>query len=140
MKVRIDDIIDAVDSADDEMDCYFDLKTGSVLLIHDGEISGEGGVEDMEPEEIEDDAARFLPLPSSFDINDWHTMETFIWYLPEGDAKTILGNDIHRSGAFRRFREDVTRFGLLDEWYRYRNDVHRRIAEEWCEENGLDWE
>ena len=140
MKAKIEDIIEAIDATDDEMAYYFDMETGSVLFIHDGEIFGEGDVEDMSEEEIEENTTRFLPLPSSFDINDWHTMESFIWDLPEGDEKYILNNDIHRSGAFRRFREDVARFDLLDRWYEFKNDAHRRIAEEWCEENGIDWE
>jgi hypothetical protein len=31
------------------------------------------------------------------------------------------------------------RFNILDDWYEYRRDRYREIAEEWCKENGLSY-
>ena len=34
----------------------------------------------------------------------------------------------------------VNRLGIDDEWYSYRDEVNKRKALEWCEENSLEYE
>jgi hypothetical protein len=40
----------------------------------------------------------------------------------------VLLGAIHGSGAFRHFRGAVERLGLLDAWYRYREEAIQQIA------------
>jgi hypothetical protein len=41
---------------------------------------------------------------------------------------------IESTGTFGRLNDNIRRFNLEDDWYGYRD---RKIAVEWCEENGV---
>lgn len=42
-------------------------------------------------------------------------------------------------GAFRHFRGAVERLGLLDAWYRYREEAIQQTARDWLEEHKLPY-
>ncbi len=44
------------------------------------------------------------------------------------------------SGAIRRFRHAIHRYGIADDWYKYHNNTSRQTAIEWCEENDIEFE
>ena len=46
---------------------------------------------------------------------------------------------IHGKGAFRLFKREVERLGVLGEWRSYKDARYREIAIEWLEGHGLDW-
>jgi hypothetical protein len=50
-----------------------------------------------------------------------------------------VGYSIKGSGAFRRFKDNIRRFNLKEDWYRYRDESIREIAVEWCEENSISF-
>ena len=79
---------------------------------------------------------RFLALPNRFDVHEWAIMERFSLEQNERARKVLIGA-IHGSGAFRHFRGAVERLGLLDAWYRYREEAILQIARDWLEEHKL---
>ena len=44
---------------------------------------------------------------------------------------------IHGRGAFRRFKDELDRSGLLDRWYEFKRNALREQAIEWCTENDI---
>jgi len=40
-------------------------------------------------------------------------------------------------GAFRRFKDTVFYLGIRDDWFAYRDNRFRDIAERWCMDNKL---
>ena len=139
MKVKLQKIIDALYEVNDDNALYLDTEAGEIVLVYDGGVYGGGdGVEDMTPDEI-DDSERFIFLPSSFDLNNWQIMQNFIWSLDDARLQDRLNGAIHRSGAFRNFRNVVDEKGLTNEWYKFRDASYRDIATEWCKENAIEW-
>jgi hypothetical protein len=79
---------------------------------------------------------RFLVLPDRFEVHEWAIMERFS-REQNPRAREVLAAAVHGSGAFRHFRGAVERLGLLDVWYRYRNEAIEQIARDWLEEHKL---
>lgn len=135
MKVKLSDIIDAIDFTDQYTEYFLDKETGEVLMVNDMVMST------SEKEEIYDqlDEHGFYRLPAQRDIDDYRSMEDFISELPSPVAEK-LSRAISGRGAFRRFKDEIIRLGVEKEWYAFEEDAHKRVAIRWCEENGLEWE
>jgi len=141
------DIVDAIESQSNEGAVYLDPDTGEIVLVteDDRALVEEGVADDELPqwqreampkirEALESD--RFLVLPDRFEVHEWAIMERFSQEQNERNRQALLGA-VHGSGAFRHFRGAVERLGLLDSWYRYRNEAIEQIARDWLEEHKL---
>ena len=68
-------------------------------------------------------------------------MESFIEEeIPNESVQDYMFSRIHGKGAFRRFKEDVRKIGMEQDWYDYRDQAYRNVAIEWCDENGFNYE
>jgi len=127
MQVKLDDVMEAVEMANDESRYYYNKVTGEVAMV----------MLDADSDEIEAHFDQYLSLPSKYDINDYHIMEAFIWQLPDGKQQAQLTRSISGRGAFRYFRDRLADFGMTDQWYRFRDAAYRDIAIEWCQDNQI---
>lgn len=141
------DIVDAIESQSNEGEAYLNPETGEIVQVSEDEraLVEEGRADDdlldwereLIPkvrEALESDS--FLALPDRFEVHEWAIMERFSQEQNERARKVLLGA-IHGSGAFRHFRGAVERLGLLDAWYRYREEAIVQIARDWLEEHKL---
>ena len=135
MKVKLTDIIDAIDMMDQYSEYFLDKETGEIEWISDMTMSRE------EREEIYDrlDEHGFYRLPTSFEIRDYDIMEGFIYGMPEAVQGRMLST-IQGRGAFRRFKDMVNEMGIEQVWYDFRDDAYKRKAIRWCEENDIAYE
>lgn len=135
MKVRLSDIVDAIELTDQFTEYFIDKETGELEWISDMTMTRE------EQEEIYDrlDEHGFYRLPNSFDIREYDIMEDFAETLT-GAAHNRLSSAIRGKGAFRRFKNTVYDLGIDEQWYAFQEDAYKRIAAEWCEENGIEYE
>ncbi|SCZ08534.1 UPF0158 family protein [Alkaliphilus peptidifermentans] len=81
----------------------------------------------------------FILLPSQFDINEYCIMEEFCLEIENDNIRDGMYNSIKGGGAFRRFKDKIRRYGLEEKWYKYRDEAIKKIAIEWCEENGIPY-
>lgn len=139
MKVKLEDVMDAIDFASMDTEYYYSTETEEVVLVFDGMVNGERNPE-LAEEIREGFTEDYIPLPGQYEINDYQVMEDFIYELPEGRNQEILDRAIRGRGAFRRFEDKVYDLGLEKKWYQYRDKAHEKIARQWCEENGIDIE
>ena len=137
MKVKLGVILDAIEMADDNYTYFLDLETGESVFLADELITGldNEGLED----EIEESPERYLRLPTKFEIHEYHIMEEFIWTL-KGEKADKLERAIRGRGAFRRFKDMVDRMGILQRWYDFQSEYYRKLAAQWCQEHGLEYE
>lgn len=137
MKVKLEDIIDAMEFAGMETEYYYSTKTEEVLAIFDGMVNGDDNRELIE--EIHDGFIdEYIPLPGQYDIDEYHIMEEFIYDLPEGKNQDMLNRAIRGRGAFRSFKDKVYDLGLEKKWYQYRLANFEKIAREWCKRSSDD--
>jgi len=151
-RVKLEDIIDGLECQSDESSSFLDKTTGKVVLISDYEMRA---AEDDEPiedfpdweqdllriaKEIVDETGNYIALPTKFDIHEYSIMERFCLSLDDAEMSDTLYSLITGGGAFRRFKDAIHEYGIADDWYKYRNDVLKEIAIEWCKEKGIEFE
>ena len=135
MKAKLEDIIDAIEFSDGDVEYFLDRETAEVVMISEMTMTSE------EREAACDalDAHGFYRLPTREDLGDYDIMASFVDTL-SGTAQERLETAISGRGAFRRFKDEVWRLGLEAQWYAWHDGAYRRKAIEWCEENGIEYE
>ncbi len=135
MKVKLDDILEAIEFTDQFTHYFLDQETGEIIMV------SEIGMTMDEQEEAYDllDEHGFYRLPDSSELEDYDVMESFIDSVPAAQGEKLC-RSIQGRGAFRRFKGEVRRLELEDQWYSWLDDAHKRAAIEWCEENGIEYE
>lgn len=131
VKIKRDDLIEALTMNVDSLGggWFLDTETGAVLLNSDA-------IDDL-PEDLEDNP-RYLavyPVPSheSFQI-----MEDFVANLGDTKDARRLADALNRPKPFRRFKDTLCDYTELREaWFAFEQEEYARLAEEWCEENGI---
>ena len=135
MKVKLSEIVDAIEFTDQYSEYFLDRVTGEIVMVSDMAMTYE------EKEAACDalDEHGFYRLPTQYELRDYDIMESFVDSLSDG-AHDRLSRDISGRGAFRRFKDEVRRLGIEDQWYAWHDNAYRRKAIEWCEENGIEYE
>lgn len=136
MKVKLQEVLEALEGAGMEIEYYYDTQNQEILMVFDGMINGEYNSELME-QICEGFIEDFIPLPGQYDINEYRMMENFIYELPSGRNQDKLEQAIRGKGAFRRFKDCLYEVDLEKNWYAYRDAAYEKIAREWCEKHGI---
>jgi hypothetical protein len=134
----------------DETSSYLNKRTGDVVTITDDEFRAAEDDERIEDfpewqhekikttkEILETD--NYLSLPSKFDIHEYEIMERFCLSITDDEIRDSMYRSIKGSGAFRRFKEDIHRYNMAEDWYKYRKEAIKQIAIDWCEENDIEF-
>ena len=152
IRVKLDDIIDGMECQSDESSSFLNTKTGEVVLMTDYAMRA---AEDDEPlEDLEDwerdlvaiareilaETGEYIPLPTKYDIDEYSIMERFCMSLDRQEIGDILYDLISGSGAFRRFKDAIYKYGVEEEWYKYRDKAIKEIAIEWCREHKIEFD
>lgn len=89
------------------------------------------------PDDIED-LEKYLPIPNGRELGLGKPLALDF-------ASTFLPRDyddvcdmFSRRGAYARFEALLRRRGLMDRWYKFRDDATKSALREWCSANGLD--
>ena len=134
-------IIEAVEMADDLWRQYFDIEKMEIVSIP----TDSGFIDDEEEneallEQIEIGYnQRYFLLPEKYDINEYHIMKDFIMEISDTRIEEELLNAIRGKGAFQRFKDKIAHYGMLEDWYAYKDEAYKQIAIEWCEDRGFDY-
>ena len=138
MKVKLDSILEAIESASDAFEYYLNKDTGEVFMLSDPIYTGEDDTELRD--EIEDNWESYYQLPTKFDIHEYSIMENFIEEMPDGNKKETVERAISGRGVFGRFKDAIYRYNLENRWYEYQAKAYKNIAIEWCKERNLKYE
>ena len=146
--VSLRDLVDELQMLTDERHAYLNKTTGELVTFTDEDL---GAVEDGDDlseypgwqQEILQEAEKalhsddYLKLPSQFDIHEYEFMERFCLSFPNEKISAVLLDKIRGSGAFRRFKDTINRYGIEEDWFTFRDEAYKEIAVEWLERNGL---
>ena len=146
--VSLQDIINAMDFGTDEFHSYLNKETGEIVTITDEEIIAIQNENDWNdyPEWQQEalasakkvlDSSDYLPLPDKFDIQEYAIMERFCYSTENPQISNELSNQIKGSGAFRRFKNAIHRYGIENDWYKFRDQAFEEIAVEWLDSNEI---
>ena len=152
MKVDLKKITEGIEFQGDESHSYLKISSGEVVLFTDDEIAAAESDEDLsvhaewyreaieQAREFLNNEDDYIPLPSKFDFHEYRVMEEFIRSLPIEEQRDVLLSLIKGKGAFARFKQGLERFLLLENWYQYRDQALAELAEEWCRDNGIEFQ
>ena len=149
--VKLSEIIDGMESQTDEATAYLNKETGEIVLLSDEEFSA---AEEKRPLEsypewqrglireaariLEDDEDRYVELPSKFDVDEYRMMERFALSVDDEFSADLLAA-IKGKGAFRRFKDRAARFGIEEDWYKFRAAKFKDSAVDWSESNDIEY-
>jgi hypothetical protein len=150
-EVKLDVIIEALEMADDSISSYLDVETGEVHSITEEELDFAGDPQaaiekwpDWQRETVklarsirEQEGKRYLILPDKFDVHEWAIMDRFSLTLTDAQLRNEFHGSIRGAGAFRLFKHLLSEYNLWDAWNHFKEVELRRMAIEWCKENGI---
>jgi hypothetical protein len=152
MKIQLSSIVEGIEFQGLESHSYLDLKTGEVILIADEEIHAVERDDDISEQaewykeaiarakDFLENRDQYLELPSKYDLHEYRIMENFAYSILIEEQKEEMLNLIRGKGAFSRFKQGIERFLLKEKWYKYRDSEIVKFAEEWCQENNIQYE
>jgi hypothetical protein len=154
MSAKLNDIVDAIEMHFPETTSFVNKVTGEVVTMSQDVLETVDGNEldkllsecpEWQREEYTaardflDHEENFVPLPDEFDVDEYSMMENFCGTVADEKMTDALYRAIHGKGAFRRFKDEIHRFGVQQQWYDYRHAELVRIAKEWCQANGIEF-
>ena len=81
-----------------------------------------------------------VPFPAKYEMREYDMMEQYVKAQPDARIANQLLYAIRGKDAFREFREAVTQFGLLDDWYAFKDGAMLERTRQWCIRNDIDYE
>ncbi len=150
IRVKLSDIIDGIESQADEFCAYLNKKTGEVALVSDHEMRAAGQDDPIDdfPEweqdqirvarDIISESGDYILLPTRFDVDEYHMMESFCLSLADPKVRDALCDLIRGAGAFRRFKDAVFHYGVEKQWHACRDNALKNIAVDWCRQNNIE--
>ena len=148
MKVKLQEVVDTMDSLAEEMSAYLNKRTGELITLTTEEFSAAEEEENLDdyPEwqhesilkarEITD-SEDWIELPGKEDIHDYGIMEEFCRSIADPGLSDKLLTTIRGSGAFSRFRGALEVLDLRQEWYDFRAAELEKIAADWLGANAI---
>jgi len=148
--VKLDDVIEALDTAGEDHSHYLDKRTGEIVLITNEEMDAaeEDELISEYPEWQRESILKareilksedFVALPDQFDIHEYKIMEDFCRQLQNRGIGATLPGLIKGSGAFKRFKNAIHSLGMEKNWYQFRRTEIEKMAIQWLEQEGLPY-
>lgn len=150
--ISLRDVVNELESIGDQIHAYLNVRTGETYTVIDdmNEVA-----EDIDEDELaalpqwqRDDHAKrceiqdsddWKALPGKHDINEWQFLQDFAEEQTDTRIQDELLDAIRGSGAFRRFRRLIDRFGIEEKWYHHRAEQLKQVAIDWLEANDLKY-
>ena len=88
------------------------------------------------PDDV-DDEAKYIALPSARDLDLGKRLVMRFADEELADHYDEVAQIFSRRGAYRRFRDLLTREGALDKWYAFEAAAKEKALRDWCAENGV---
>ena len=150
-KVKLNDVVEAIDSAMEEHVHYLDKRTGEIILLTSEELTA---AEDDDPisdhpdwqrdsilkaREVLSNHESFSQLPDQVDIHEYQMMEDFCFAIEDRQVGEDLLRKIKGAGAFRRFKNAIYSMSIEKAWHEFKRNEIEKIAIQWLEENEIPY-
>jgi len=138
LKIDIDGLCTAIDDNSWEHYYYLSLETGEIVFISD--YMDEEEAEKLRSE-IDGNLNHYKPIPRAEPYEGYEDMADFIRTVEDERLRELLEVAINGKGAFRRFKDVLTRYAdERENWFRFKDDKVRQRALEWLESIGVSLE
>lgn len=145
MKVLLEDLIEAIEYEGELLKHYYNKKTGVIVYEEDEstslyKVSDIDHIEDFEEWEqeliyslcdIKNNPQDYIPLPN---INELDEYKLMVEFCNINNKKELVKDNI------REIRRAIEDSGLINEWYKFRENKEKEIAINWCKINNIELE
>jgi hypothetical protein len=146
--VKLKDIIGEMETQSEFHSLYLSKTTGEIIMVTDDHFRAAEDEDDLSGyPEWEQEAIQvagkvlgsddYISLPSQFDIHEYKIMEEFCLSLDNQELRDKMFHSIKGKGAFRRFKDNIFKFNIEEDWFEYRREALKQIAIDWCEKNNI---
>jgi len=150
LPVSLQAVIDEMDTFGDNFHPYINRQTGELVTLSSDDLCiVEEGFELADYPEWQQeilqktvevlDSEAYAPLPGKFAIHEYAIMQRFCFAVEDAGLSRELQDQIHGAGAFRRFKNTLTRHNMLDTWFACRQAAFAEIAIAWLEEHNIPY-
>lgn len=134
MKVKLNDVIDSLDMVDNQIEYYYNPLTNEFFP------SNIGDYENLNEDELDDLFLNSIILPTKYEIDEYRILNDFILTIKDTKISDELLSKIKGKGAFRRFKDTLIKFNIIQDWYDFRQEQYKIIAVNWCNKNNIEFE
>lgn len=134
-RVKLQDVVDALEYQSDTLAAYIDLDAAEVRTLFLEDFVGQ---EEYERSLREFESCNSLMLPRSEELDDYGVMRSFA-FMQEGAAGDRLKRAVEGRGAFKRFKGEVAKLGIGEDWLAFRDESRAETARDFLEANGVRW-
>ena len=134
-RVKLRDVVDALEYQSDTIAAYIDLDAAEVRMLFLEDFVGQ---EEYERSLREFESCNSLMLPRPEELDDYGVMRSFA-LLQEGAAGDRLRRAVEGRGAFKRFKSEIARLGIEQDWRAFRDESRAEEARDFLEANGVRW-
>jgi len=147
LKVKESDLMEGIEFQSDDMQVYLNTKTGEVVYVtEEDSMAVDNDIEEYpewqrESIEVAEEVMYedyFEPLSSKDEINEYQMMEVFSLSMADKNIRESLLRAISGRGAFRRFKDEIFKYGVREEWFTYKEERLKNIIVKWCEHLDLE--
>ena len=152
-RIKISDIINIISVQSNNTSYYLDKESGQPFPVSNEQsrtVHEDGELEDCpewEREQIElarrilsdETGERYILIPVKFVSHEYSAMENFCFSIDDDEISKALLQAIKGAGAFNRFNNFIRRYGVADDWFKYRYNSVKKIVIDWCEENNIEY-
>ena len=138
MKCKLSLIIEGMDGANVNETYYLNENNGRVWVSTDMGNFYIDNNEELSDEYLYNDSS--ISLPGQYEINEYKIIKDFIETIKDNQMKNQLLIVIQGTGAFRRFKDSCINYGIINDWYKFKNNAYYELAKEWCLWNNIDYE
>jgi hypothetical protein len=149
--VKLQDIVEVLEIQFEAFRTFLHVQTGEIVSVSSDDLRAAEEDEPFDhlPEwqqedrmvaiDIVENFENYIELPTKYDVNEYDMMEDFCLSISEQRKRNTLLKTIKGKGAFRRFKGKIIEFDIEKQWYSFRTDRFKEIANEWCQENTINF-
>lgn len=135
MKVKLSEIIDALEETDYEYEYFIDLKSNKIIQDSSFGSYYVDGSGEVDFEELTD----YLKLPTKHEINEYQIIKEFIRTIEDEQIRNQFFITIQGPGAFRRFKDSCINYNIINDWYTFQKETYYTIAKDFCLWNNVPY-
>ncbi|HBA37741.1 MAG TPA: hypothetical protein DCY94_03375, partial [Firmicutes bacterium] len=125
MKVKLSEVLDALDFTSDEIEYYYNPDNGEIFMSNIGDF------ENLSEDELDELFEKSIMLPTRYDIDEYEMMENFVETVRDIRLQNQLYISLNGRGAFRRFKDTCINFDIINDWYEFRDIRYKELAINW---------
>ncbi len=152
-RVKLSDIIDSISFQTYNTVYYLDKENGKLFPVSKDQLraakENNASEDDSEWQNeqiklardilVDEKEEKYIAIPEKFVAHEFSAMENFCLSLKDQKISKPLCQAIFGGGAFNRFKNCIHRYGIADDWYRYRFNAMKKIIIDWYEANDIEY-